>query len=365
MKKLKIAIIGVKGLPAFGGAARSVEELVKSISKFYDFTLIEIDSHADKNYLIEGVSRVILPTLKAKRFSTLAYYFLSLFYCLFFNKFDLVITNHLYCGFIIPFLRLRYKVINIVHGIIPITDNKWNKFDKFIFRSFEWFAVKFSSQIVSVSRAHLTYLKSIGAIDPIFIPNGIDLQNSIDFRKEVKSDYLTFAAARVISLKGCHTLLEALSISKIMVPLKVIGDIEQVTNYKKKLISLAHGLDVEFIGLIKDKNKLFHLIANSKIFVFPSFNEGMSNMLLEVASLGTPIICSDIVENKAVFTDSDVLFFKVGDSVDLSEKILFAINNYGEMLEKAKSASERLKNEYNWSIISNKYKDLINSLTEK
>jgi glycosyltransferase involved in cell wall biosynthesis len=114
--------------------------------------------------------------------------------------------------------------------------------------------------------------------------------------------------------------------------------------------------------LIKNKVRLFEMIRESSLFVFPSFNEGMSNMLLEVASLGIPIICSDIPENMAVFDKDEVLFFKVGDKDDLAKKISFAYDNYNQMINRAIKAFEKLSNEYRWSIIASKYKETYEKL---
>ena len=90
-----------------------------------------------------------------------------------------------------------------------------------------------------------------------------------------------------------------------------IGDLNHEKNYKKNLIDpLTPNLKIEFKKVIYDKNILFKEILSSKYFVFPSLIEAMSTMLLEVASLGVPIICSNIVQNRDVFSDDEVLFFK-------------------------------------------------------
>ena len=101
--------------------------------------------------------------------------------------------------------------------------------------------------------------------------------------------------------------------------------------YSDTLKQLSCNLNIQFTGIIEDKNVLFDHIKNSRLFVFPSFNEGMSNMLLEVASLKTHIICSDIIENKAVFNEDEVLFFKTGCVDDLALKITWALQNQKKM----------------------------------
>lgn len=358
---IKIAIIGVKGFPAFGGAARSFEEIIPRLSEEFQITTFELSSHADKTINFNGVLRHIITVPWLKRFSTFYYYLSSTYFCLFKYDFDLIITNHLYCGFIIPFLRLRYKVINVVHGLLPDDDVKWNKLDKLILNSFANLSTRFANVVISVSQLHLELLK-IKKNRGVFIPNGIDTEYGKKFHVNVKYDYIVFSAARVIKLKGCHTLLEALRLLENRPNLKIIGDIDQVQSYKKELISLSENLSVDFIPLIKDKKELFSTIASAKLFIFPSFNEGLSNMLLEVASLKVPIICSDIPENKAVFNDEEVVYFKVGDAYDLAEKINWASNNYQNMIEKSNNALKKLEDNYSWDIIIKKYEEVIKKL---
>ena len=78
----------------------------------------------------------------------------------------------------------------------------------------------------------------------------------------------------------------------------------------------------------------------------------MSMMLLEAASQNTPIICSDIPANKAVFNDDQVLYFRVDDSTDLADKIKWAFENESEMQKKAERAFEKLKLEHQWKNIA-------------
>ena len=46
----RIAIIGVKGFPAFGGSARANENLMRYLKDKYRLTFYVLDSHQAKNY---------------------------------------------------------------------------------------------------------------------------------------------------------------------------------------------------------------------------------------------------------------------------------------------------------------------------
>ena len=83
-------------------------------------------------------------------------------------------------------------------------------------------------------------------------------------------------------------------------------------------------------------------------------------MLLEVGSLGTPMICSDIPQNKAVLTGEEVLYFRSQDADDLEEKLDFAFANPSEMEEKAEKTMEKVASEYAVSKVVQQYVDLYN-----
>ena len=85
-------------------------------------------------------------------------------------------------------------------------------------------------------------------------------------------------------------------------------------------------------------------------------------MLLEAASVRTPIICSDIPENKVIFDDQEVLYFKSEDREDLADNIEWAALNNDLMEEKAAKAYEKVLEVFTYEKISMAYQRLFNSL---
>ena len=80
-------------------------------------------------------------------------------------------------------------------------------------------------------------------------------------------------------------------------------------------------------------------------------------MLLQAASMGTPLIYSDIPENLSVLKDIGPIF-KVGDVGDLSEKLRFAWNNPAEMRSRAEAAQNQVKTAHSWENIVRQYESL-------
>lgn len=363
-QKPKIAVFGVKGFPAFGGASRANENVINLLKEKYDYTIYAVETHTDKKGNYNGYYQKVFKGYKGKRINTLMYYAKSVFHALFVGHYDIVQVNHTSSGFIVPFLRLKYKVVATSRGIIPKDDNKWNKFDKIIFDLSAYLFFKFSNIAISVSEPHISIFKKYTKKKILYIPNGIHVQTEDNLLNNSEG-YILFAAGRIISLKGAHTLLEALNRIEYKGEMVFIGSLEHTPEYKKYLIELGVNLDIKYLGLIKEKELLFNKIMNAKLFVFPSFNEGMSNMLLEVSSLKTPLIVSDIPENKAIFDESEVLYFRTGDSEDLASKIEWALANYSIMQEKTEKAHLKLESDYQWSGIAFQYEKIYDALLKK
>ncbi len=83
----------------------------------------------------------------------------------------------------------------------------------------------------------------------------------------------------------------------------------------------------------------------------------MSTMLLEVASLGTSLVSSDIPENTTVLPQH-ALFFKSDDPDDLRRKLDWALHHDDEMRDLGRKAKGWVMKNYHWDSIVRKYEAL-------
>ena len=362
-KKPNIAVIGLKGLPAFGGAAAVGENIIEQLKDKYDFTVYSVSSHTnEKTGEYHGFKQIVFNRIKNKKINTVVYYIKANVHILFKSNYDLVHLHHRDAAFIIPFLRLKNKVILTTHGMI-LTD-KW-KCLKWLFNIQDRVFLGIANIITTVSLKDKRIVSSIiGKKEQIeYIPNGVNLNDQFIYER---CESIVFAAGRIIPNKGCHVFLKALINLNYKDQVKIIGDLDQMPIYKKELESLAEKIEnIEFVGLIKDRKVLNQYISSAKLFVYPSEIESMSMMMLEVASFKTPLICCNIPENRDVFDDKQLLYFQPGNSEDLAVKIEWALANYSLMQEKAEKAYLKLKSDYQWSEIAKQYDKVFESLFSK
>ncbi len=364
MTKYKIAVIGIKGLPAYGGAAAVGENIIHQLKEQYDFTVLSVSSHTSKeNTNVNGIKQIVFRNNGKGGLNTFIYYLKCLAHVLL-NKYDLVHLHHAESGFITPLLRLRYKAVVTFHGIFSYTDPKFSRLQNLFFRFSEGLNMRWANVVVSVSETDKDYIFQKYKRIVEYIPNGmtVNINQSPTAIHGKQEEYIFFAAGRIYQIKGLHLLLKAARSMAFPIKIVVAGDMDQVEEYKTEILTLSQGIEVQYLGLIKEKSELVRLIQGAKIFVFPSVTEAMSMMLLEVVSTGTPVIASDIPSNKAIFTNDELLFFKNNDSNDLSLKLNYAIANPNEMAQKANFALKKSEKCYNWQAIGQSYSKIYNKL---
>ena len=364
-----IAVIGIKGLPSKGGGERVAEAIInKAVKKGFKVSVYAKKNYSEKDELPTHVNMILIKDFKGKHLSAFSFGFFSALHALLYGKYDIVHLHYADFGFLVPLLRLRFKVIGTSHGA-EYNRKKWGKFAKLCFKLFEKLFVKFANECTSVSKSLADYYKQKYKKKILYIPNGIDVHKKLDekkdFFKEIgleKNNYILFAAGRIIPTKGLEFLLQANKFLELKIPIVIAGRIENDLKYKLELDELKRD-NIQYIGFLNDKKVLFNLISNTKFFIFPSTYEAMSIALLEVAMLGKCIICSDIIENINAIEDN-ALYFKSADYIDLSKKIVYALENSYKIDLIGKKAKEWVMLHRNNDIINNRYIKLYQNLLQ-
>jgi len=364
---MNIAYLGIKGLPSKGGAERVVGALVHRLARRHNLTVYCNSRYTPKGAQVPRVRLIRIPTLPGKYFQAISLFVFSTLHALFKGDYDLIHVHNAEACFVVPFLRLRYRVIATSHGPAYARD-KWGWLAKKLIRLNDYFFAWFPNTITSVSRPLAEEYERRYKKQVHYLPNGVENHPPLDMdaaaavlkAKGIRGDYILFAAGRLDPTKGCHLLLQAFARLDRDIQLLVVGDTMTVPTYGQKLQQMADGR-VRFIPFIQSKAVLFGIVQSAKFFVFPSTIEGMSMMLLEAASLGVPIVCSDIPENVAVLGER-ALYFRSGDVEDLANKLNWALEHPQTMRELGKAAQEWVKQNYSWDVIAAQYEKLYQQL---
>lgn len=191
--------------------------------------------------------------------------------------------------------------------------------------------------------------------------NGIDTEEFFsDVSKRSADKFTIICVSRVTPRKGVRFLIQAFKILSgryTHARLLIVGD----GNEKKSLEDLVQALGmndkVEFAGPIPHE-KILAYYQKANVFVLPSLNEGMSNVMLEALACGLPIVATDTGGTKELLTDGvNGLVVRMRDADDLAEKIEKLILD--PQLEKTMSQeSRKLAETLSWSNVAREYADL-------
>lgn len=197
--------------------------------------------------------------------------------------------------------------------------------------------------------------------------SGINLEK-FSKKKLIKKNYNNnfLYIGRLIQDKGVIELLEAFKhLDKSLSPkltLSLIIDEDNSSSISLKFIkkiALGHNIDIK----INFKN-IQKLISNHDCIVLPSYSEGMSRSIMEAASLGRPIICSDIFGCKEMVKNNFNGFLVKPKSINSLVKAMSDFTNLSFKKKKKFASNSRLvieKNYFNEKYVIKKYLNEINN----
>lgn len=191
---------------------------------------------------------------------------------------------------------------------------------------------------------------------------GIDthkIQSTINAQKLCKKNYLVFFG-RLNETKGVFDLPEVFAQVKKKHPeikLKLIGSYKNETREElNELFSKNnHENDIEYLGFIKNYEDVYKLLAQAKVFVFPSYEEGWGITLFECIMCETIPVVYDLSVFKEIFDDK-LLYAPLGDknvlSLNTVQVLDMSLNNYSEHVLKLKDVVK----DYTWEKVYQKEK---------
>ena len=361
---MRIAFIGIKGIPSRFGADRVVEAIVERLHVRHEITVYCSSQFTCLDFKFPNVRLIPLPCLPGKYTHMTSVDLLAAWHSVLFGNYDLIHLHHIEASFVLPILKLKYKVISTAHGRIT-AGSKWGNIAAKVMQSMEIPYALLSDIATSVSIQQAEELKHRFQRDIIYIPNGVSRTQPVNYNAAQRilllegirdNNFILFAAGRIIPLKGVHLLMEAYSKIDRDCKLLIVGDLSSSQEYARKLRSYRDSR-IRFLPFISSQEELYGLVKLCCLFIFPSLYEAMSMMLIEAASLGAPILCSDIPANKSVLMDQ-ALFFQSESIRDLTEKLEWALCHAQEMREYGVKVRDWVNERYSWDSIIEKYDSL-------
>lgn len=354
---MKIFVTGTRGIPNIpGGVEKHCEELFPRITALGHEVLLCTRSCyvSEKNTVWRGIRLIRCFAPRKKSLEAIVHTFIALLKARW-HRPDVVHIHAIGPSLLTPFARLLgLKVVVTNHG--PDYDRqKWGNLAKFVLRLGEKMGGLYANEVIVISRVIAGIIRKRCGRESNLIYNGVTLPRKSDrfdflVQKGVQPGKYVLAVARLVPEKGLHDLLDAFMTLQSDYRMVIAGDADHETEYSRNLKERA-GQDDRIImtGYITGE-PLNQVYSHARLFVLPSYHEGLPIVLLEAMSFGIPVLVSDIPANTEVGLPQE-RYFRCGDVSDLKHKM-------EAMLEKEWSADERKKirddidEKYNWDRIA-------------
>lgn len=168
--------------------------------------------------------------------------------------------------------------------------------------------------------------------------------------------------SRIREDKGIEELFSAAIQVKSKYPnteFHVVGWYEE-QKYEEKVQQLVDNGLIIYHGT-KTQEEVHQLIKTSHCLIHPSYHEGMSNVMLEAAAAGRPVIASDIPGCRETFDEGKSGF---GFEVKNTEKLVKVITRFIRVPHEEKRqmgihARNKMEAEFDRNIVAQKYLDII------
>jgi glycosyltransferase involved in cell wall biosynthesis len=358
---LRIAMIGVKGVPHPGGIENVVEELGSRLAARGHEITVYVRPHYTSPSMREfhGMRLFHLPSIPTKHFDAVTHTFLATAHAMISRTNVAHVHSIGLSPFVLPLRLNGIKTVVQSHGL-DWRRNKWGPIVKAYLLASNHAAIRFPHATTVVSRTMQRYYEDRFGQEVVYIPNGVspcqrvapDLILQLGLQP---NGYILFAS-RLVPEKGLHYLLNAYrSISNPNKMLVVAGDSNYGDEYAARMKALGCG-NIIFLGFVR--GRLFEeLLSWAYLYVLPSEIEGLSTGLLQAMSYGNCVLVSNIPENREV-TEEAGRFFESKSVPDLKEQLEALINNEDLIKEYRCRATERVRENYSWDNVADEYEKL-------
>lgn len=368
MEKLKIGILGTRGIPNYHGGFEQFAEFFSVFlkEKGHDVYVYSSGNHPYQKVEFKGVKLIHCKDPENK-LGTVGQFIYDL-NCIRNSRkreFDIL-------------LQLGYTSNSVWHRWLPkkpviITNmdglewkrTKYSKKVRWFLKYAESLAVKSSDFLVADSKGIQDYLKETYGVPSKYIAYGSflfsDPNAGILSNYDVSPHHYNMLIARLEPENSIETILDGAVRSNNDIPFLVIGkhDTNKFGAYLKD--KYKNEPDIRFIGGVYNQEHLNNLRYYSKVYFHGHTVGGTNPSLLEAMASDSLVVAHENQFNKAIL-NNDALYFRDTEGVTT---ILSKITNKEEYRHFLNNNRDKIENVYSWDIINNAYLEFMEQTHEE
>lgn len=334
-----MTILGTRGIPdVLGGVETHCQNLYPAIKDQFDVDICVIARSPYVDYKKSHYNGVEMRAVWAPKKRSLEAIVHSVLAALstWFDKSSVVHVHAIGPGLVVPLLRLMGKKVVFTHHGPDYDRQKWGYLAKQALLLGEKVAVNYANEVIVISEViNQLIVQKYGRDDAHLIYNGVNLPSPLSeaiimstlARFSLQPKGYIVVVGHFVEEKGFHDIIVAYRQSGIIVPLVLVGDADHPTPYSTRLKQIAADTpSVILTGFLKG-DALQAVFSQARLFVMPSYHEGLPIALLEAMSFSLPVVVSNIPANMEVKLPTEV-YFDVGCIDALAGKIRHGITQH-------------------------------------
>ncbi|WP_457571185.1 glycosyltransferase family 4 protein [Desulfovulcanus sp.] len=367
---MRIFVTGTRGIPDIpGGVEKHCEALYPLIAAMGHEVILATRTPyvKDRRKEWKGVRLVHIYAPRIKSLEAIVHTTLAVLKARF-SKPDIVHIHAIGPSIVVPLAKLLGLTVVVTNHGPDYDRQKWGKLAKFMLRLGEYLGGRFADEVIVISHLIANIIKKRCNRSSNIIYNGVEIPGptkSTDClaAKGIVPGRYILAVCRFVPEKGLHLLVEAFKKLDGDYQLVIAGDADHETEYSRDLKKqLASDKRIIPTGYISGE-PLNQIFSHARLFVLPSYHEGLPIALLEAMAYGIPVLVSDIPANLEVNLPPE-RYFRCGDVESLKEKLKKLIQ-YDYSTQEKKAIQEIISNKYNWQKIAEQTVNVYNKLIRK
>ena len=363
-RPLRIAMLGMRGVPAkYGGNEAVAEEVGARMAERGHRVTAYCRSHNSStdatNY--RGMRRVVLPSVNQKFADTPTHTAASAAH-LMFHRADVVHLFGVGNAPWLPVLRFAGKGTVISVDGMDWRRRKWGRVPKFMLERCSGLALRLSGACVTDSREVARYYVERHGDEPYYIAHGTDTtpvttRAALDAHGLNDRGYVLFVG-RVTPEKGVHHLIDAFAGIESSMQLVIVGDGSGGPAYWRTLEQrAARDVRVRLLGPVYGEATR-ELMAHAFAYVQPSEIEGTALSLVDALGAGNAVIVSNIPENLETVGDAGLSFDIARPVESLHKRIVELMRSPGRVQERRHAARAFAVEHYDWERVADQHEAL-------
>lgn len=364
---MKIAMIGIRGVPAnYSGLETCGEEVgVRLVERGHEVIVYcRNESYEDREPEYKGIKRIFLPGSTNRYVDTMVHSVRALMHARK-NKPDVILAFNPAISSVCMIARMSGIPLCLNPDGFDWRRPKWPLLGRWFIYLSAWLSGKVIDQLtvdaVSVRDYYAEHFNC--RKDPMYIPNGanIELREEQDEEKAKsvlaeygleKDKYILFLSRHVAD-NACLELIEAYEGLDTDMPFFFAGGGHYGDVYAESVKKCTNDKRVMLPGAIYDPEHVKILHHNCYFLAHGNKPGGTSLGLLKALGYGTCVMTFDTPDNAYAVKDAAVKYAL--NNEDIRAKMRHLLDHPEAVEAYRKKAVERVKEEYLWDVVTDKY----------